>query len=84
MFKFFTAALCFITLTLSFAGSSSAFADETTDVLGFNTKDIVRMKLWYEGMERVDLQASVNTHSTAKDPILLNEELSRALDKADF
>ncbi len=71
--------MCFITLILT-VGSGVAMADATSDALGFNTRDVVKMKLWYDGMGTPELQAKTDS----KSPKVLSEELTRALDKADF
>lgn len=77
MTKFLSVVISLITLML--AGSS--FADD--GMLGFSmkTKQIVRMKLWYEGLSEPQEQTKQDQES--KGP-KISEELNRALNKAEF
>lgn len=76
MTKFFALVVCLSTFL--FSGSSFANDDLLGNVL--KTKQIVRLKLWYEGID----QAKSNEKNQEVSSSKVNEELSRVLQKVDF
>ena len=70
MLKLFTLALTLCAF--------SAFADESALTQALNTKNVVRMKLWYDGLE-----STPNFEQTAQVKAVkpLSEELERALNQ---
>lgn len=77
MTKFFALVVCLSTFMLA----SVAHAND--GLLGniLKTKQIVRMKLWYEGVDQTQLNSEQNQDVKQ---IEIKEELDRALNKVDF
>jgi len=67
----------FFTVVITFCSISFAFADDYHSLSALNTKNLVRMKLWYEG---VSIHKDTQKIQKIKDKPI-PEELKRALDK---
>lgn len=61
--------------------SSVCFAADTSNLLSFQTKDIVRMKLWYEGLDNLE---KTQENQDVEKEVKLSEGLRRAIDKFDL
>jgi hypothetical protein len=70
----------FFTVVITFCSISFAFADDYHSLSALNTKNLVRMKLWYEG---VSIEKEVKKDQKIKDKPMA-EELKRALDKVSL
>ena len=67
----------FFTVVLTFCSISFAFADDYHSLSALNTKNVVRMKLWYEGISLKN-----DTEQKPKNVVKpMKEELRRALSK---
>ena len=77
MTKFLSAVVTLITLSVS----ESALANDALLAFNLKTKQIVRMKLWYEGLDSI--QEKTQQNQDVKQ-IKMSEELERALDKSEF
>ena len=77
MTKFFALVVCLSTFMLS------SIAHANDGLLGniLKTKQIVRMKLWYEGIDQAKAETAQNQDVQA---IEIKEELDRALNKVDL
>ena len=58
--------------------STSSFANDDLLALNLKTKEIVRLKLWYDGIPQLAQQKQQNLAPSHKP---LAEELSRVIDK---
>jgi len=74
MFKVFT----LVVLLFSF----QAIAQDEALAMGMKTKEIVRLKLWYEGLEIGEPQEIKDEADTAAQP-QMNEQLARPLSSID-
>jgi hypothetical protein len=70
----------FFTVVLTFCSISFAYADDYHSLSALNTKNLVRMKLWYEGVS-AEKKVEQN-HKLSDKP--MTEELKRALDKVSL
>lgn len=77
MTKFLSAVVTLITLS----ASGAALANDGLLAFNLKTKQIVRMKLWYEGLESNQDKTQQNQEV---DQVEMSEELERALDKTEF
>lgn len=73
-------------LTLAVLLSTSIFtitasADDSALMEALSTKNIVRMKLWYDGIDTIENNGQSDGKSHSKP---LSEELQRAIDKVKF
>jgi hypothetical protein len=66
-----------LTVVITFCSISFAFADDYHSLSALNTKNLVRMKLWYEGIPAQN--KAISDQKTVVKP--MKEELKRALDK---
>jgi hypothetical protein len=70
----------FFTVVLTFCSISFAYADDYHSLSALNTKNLVRMKLWYEGVS-TEKKVDQNQKLSGKP---MTEELKRALDKVSL
>lgn len=77
MTKFFALVVCLSTFMLS------SIAHANDGLLGniLKTKQIVRMKLWYEGIDQAKVESAQGKEI---QPVEIKEELNRALNKVDL
>lgn len=77
MIKIYALVVCLGT----FMFMSVSHADDSLLSNILKTKQIVRMKLWYDGIEQAKSEPSQNQEVKA---IVIKEELNRALNKVDL
>ena len=77
MTKFFALVICLSTFL--FASVSHANESLLGNIL--KTKQIVRMKLWYEGIDQAKVETEQNQDVNRVE---IKEELGRALNKVDL
>ena len=77
MTKFFALVICLCTFMLA----SVVHANESLLSNVLKTKQVVRMKLWYEGIDQAKATAQQNQDVKAVE---MKEELDRALNKFDL
>jgi hypothetical protein len=63
-------------LAISF--SAQSYANDDLLMSNFKTKQIVRLKLWYEGLENAPEETQQNQELSSPE---LKEELSRVIDR---
>lgn len=74
----------FFTVVLTLCSINFAFADDYLAQSALKTKNLVRMKLWYDGIDQVSESSQNQVVTTKKVQKPLPEELERALDKINW